>query len=75
MKKIIRLAEQRGIPHQLGNTRGGNDGSVFVAGGAVNIPLSWPGTYSHSFIEKINRLDLEALTGLLIAIVEEFSGR
>ncbi|MBU1475682.1 MAG: M20/M25/M40 family metallo-hydrolase [Acidobacteria bacterium] len=75
VKKIIRLAEQRGIPHQLGNTRGGNDGSVFVAGGAVNIPLSWPGTYSHSFIEKINRLDLEALTGLLIAIVEEFSGR
>ena len=75
VNKIVHLAERRGIPYQLGNTKGGNDGSVFVAGGAVNIPLSWPGTYSHSFIEKINRFDLETLTGLLIAIVEEFSGR
>ncbi|MCJ7681936.1 MAG: M20/M25/M40 family metallo-hydrolase [Candidatus Aminicenantes bacterium] len=74
VNKIIDLANRMGIPYQLGNTKGGNDGSVFVAGGAVNIPLSWPGTYSHSFIEKINRLDLEALTALLVAIVKEFCG-
>jgi len=57
---------------QLGNTRGGNDGSVFIPEGAVDILLSWPGVYSHSFIEKIHRFDLEALTKLIVAIVRDW---
>jgi putative aminopeptidase FrvX len=38
----------------------------------VDIPLSWPGAHAHSFIEKIDRHDLEALTRLLKAIIEEW---
>jgi putative aminopeptidase FrvX len=72
IRKVLELAAARGIPVQVRNSRGGNDGSVFVAGGAVDIPLSWPGTYAHSFIEKIYRSDLEALTKLLKAIIEEW---
>jgi putative aminopeptidase FrvX len=72
LKKVIAIARAHKIPIQLGNTRGGNDGSMFVPEGAVNIPLSWPGTYSHSFIEKINRADLEALTDLITALVRDW---
>lgn len=72
IRKILDLAARRGIPIQAANTRGGNDGSVFQAGGAVCIPLSWPGVYSHSRIEKIDRRDLEALTELILALVEDW---
>lgn len=70
--KLLALARKRGIPVQVGNSRGGNDGSVFLAGGAVDIPLSWPGSYAHSLIEKIDRRDLEALTDLILALVTEW---
>jgi len=70
--KAADLAAKRKIPVQIRNSRGGNDGSVFIAGGAVDIPLSWPGAHAHSFIEKIVRSDLEALTGLIKAIIEEW---
>ena len=72
LEKVIKVAQDNNIPFQLGNTRGGNDGSVFIPGGAVDIPLSWPGVYSHSFIEKIHRFDLEALTKLIVAIVKDW---
>jgi putative aminopeptidase FrvX len=72
LRKMIDLAAQKGIPVQVANSRGGNDGSVFVAGGAVDIPLSWPGAHAHSFIEKIQRQDLEALTALITAIITDF---
>ena len=70
--KVQAIARKRGIPVQVGNSRGGNDGSVFLAGGAVDIPLSWPGSYAHSLIEKIDRRDLEALTNLILAIVADW---
>jgi putative aminopeptidase FrvX len=72
IRKVLALAKKRGIPVQVGNSRGGNDGSVFLPGGAVDIPLSWPGSYAHSLIEKIDRRDLEALTDLILAIVAEW---
>jgi len=72
IRKIAELAKKYAIPIQISNSRGGNDGSVFVPEGAVDIPLSWPGAYAHSFIEKIVRSDLEALTKLLAAIVEDW---
>lgn len=72
LRKIQDLAARKGIPVQIANSRGGNDGSVFVAGGAVDIPLSWPGAHAHSFIEKIDRKDLEALTALIKAIITDF---
>jgi putative aminopeptidase FrvX len=72
IRKVAELAKKYAIPIQISNSRGGNDGSVFVPEGAVDIPLSWPGAYAHSFIEKIVRSDLEALTKLLAAIVEDW---
>jgi putative aminopeptidase FrvX len=72
VQKVLEIARRYNIPIQVGNTRGGNDGSAFLSKGAVDIPLSWPGTYSHSFIEKIHRKDLEALTDLIIALVKDF---
>jgi putative aminopeptidase FrvX len=72
IRKIAELAKKYAIPLQIYNSRGGNDGSVFVPEGAVDIPLSWPGTSAHSFIEKIYRSDLEALTRLIVAIVEDW---
>jgi putative aminopeptidase FrvX len=70
--KVMAIAKKQGIPVQVGNSRGGNDGSVFLAGGAVDIPLSWPGSYAHSLIEKIDRRDLEALTDLILAVVSDW---
>jgi putative aminopeptidase FrvX len=72
LEKVMKIAQRNNIPFQLGNTRGGNDGSVFIPGGATDIPLSWAGVYSHSFIEKIHRHDLEALTELIVAIVKDW---
>ncbi len=72
LERVLDLARGRGIPVQVGSSRGGNDGSVFVPLGAVDIPLSWPGAYAHSLIEKIDRRDLEALTDLIVALVEEW---
>jgi len=70
--RVEKLAASRGIPIQICNSRGGNDGSVYVADGTVDIPLSWAGVHAHSFIEKIDKGDLEALTKLIAAIVEEW---
>jgi putative aminopeptidase FrvX len=72
IRKVMDLARKRGIPIQVGNSRGGNDGSVFLAGGAVDIPLSWPGSYAHSLIEKIDRRDLEALADLILALAADW---
>jgi putative aminopeptidase FrvX len=72
IRKAAKLAAARGIPIQICSSRGGNDGSVFVTDGAVDIPLSWAGVHAHSFIEKIVKSDLEALTRLVLAIIEEW---
>ncbi len=72
IRKVLAIARKHGIPIQVGSSRGGNDGSVFLSGGAVDIPLSWPGAYAHSLIEKIDRRDLEALTDLILALVAEW---
>lgn len=70
--KVLAIAKRRAIPIQVGNSRGGNDGSVFLSGGVVDIPLSWPGAYAHSLIEKIDRRDLEALTNLILALATDW---
>jgi len=70
--KVLAIAKKRAIPVQVGNSRGGNDGSVFLSGGAIDIPLSWPGSYAHSLIEKIDRRDLEALSNLILAIISDW---
>lgn len=72
LEKIMALARKRGIPYQLGNTRGSTDGTRFIPEGAVSLPMGWPGTYSHSFIEKVHRKDLQALTDMVVVLVDDF---
>src|SRR6266852_51222 len=59
--RVVTLAKENGIPAQYGVTGGGNDGSVFLRYGSVDIPLGWPLRYSHSPAEVIDTLDLDAL--------------
>lgn len=70
--KIRRIAESRKIPVQWGITSGGNDGSVFLSEGSIDVPLSWPGIYSHTYISVMDIRDMLALTDLIVAISESF---
>jgi len=72
VNRVIEIARRHNIPVQTGTTNGGNDGSTFTRYGAINIPLSWPGRYSHSPIEVLDRSDLEALTEIIHRLVLEF---
>jgi len=65
------VATRHGIPTQIGFTGGGNDGIAFIHLGATNLPLSWPGRYSHSPVEVMDLRDLEALVDLIVALVED----
>ncbi|PYU03549.1 MAG: peptidase M42, partial [Acidobacteria bacterium] len=40
--RVVRLARENKIPAQSGVTGGGNDGSVFLRYGSVDVPLGWP---------------------------------
>ncbi|MEM1203827.1 MAG: M20/M25/M40 family metallo-hydrolase [Acidobacteriota bacterium] len=68
---VYAVAEAEGIPVQLGVTWGGTDGQPFLAYGIPSVPLSWPGLHSHSPIEILDFRDLEALVGLVVAIVRD----
>ena len=63
---VLALARSRGIPLQYGMTAGWNDGASFAANGVVNVPLSWPGRYSHSPVEVADLRDIEALVQLIV---------
>lgn len=68
VEKIKAIAENNGIPVQWGITSGGNDGSVFLKNGTIDIPLSWPGIYSHSYVSVLDIRDLTALRDLIVAV-------
>lgn len=70
--RIAMIARKRNIPLYIGTTGGGNDGSMFTRFGSINLPLSWPGRYSHSPVEVMDRRDLESLIQLIIALAQEF---
>ena len=53
--RIVAIARGGKIPLQLGTTSGGTDASAFSAGGAMDVGLSWPGRYSHSPVEVMDR--------------------
>lgn len=67
--EVERIAREAGIPLQLGMTQGGTDGTAFVFYGAPNLPLSWPGRYSHAPGEVLDLRDLDRLGQLIAAIV------
>jgi putative aminopeptidase FrvX len=68
VQEVVELARRHGILVQYGVTSGANDGSQFVPGGAVNIPLGWPLRYSHSPAELIDLADVEALGKIVRAL-------
>jgi putative aminopeptidase len=70
--RIVAVARDANIPLQIGVTQGGTDASAFSAGGAVDVGLSWPGRYSHSPVEVIDRRDLEALAKLIATLAQKF---
>lgn len=68
---IQTLAQSKAIPLQYGMTAGWTDGTPFLAHGVVNVPLSWPGRYSHSPVEVADLRDIEALAQLIVALVTQ----
>jgi putative aminopeptidase len=66
--KLIRIAKANQIPVQNGVTGGGNDGSVFLRHGVIDVPIGWPLRYSHSPGEVIDTRDLDALARIVAAI-------
>jgi len=72
MTRIQALARQAGIPLQLGVTQGGTDASVFSSRGTIDVGLSWPGRYSHSPVEVMDRHDLENLARLIARLARSF---
>ncbi|ODN30252.1 M42 family metallopeptidase [Fervidobacterium thailandense] len=72
VKFITKLAEENGIPLQVGITGGGNDASVFVDVGVPMVALSVPVVYLHSQVEMIHVDDLVNLIKLLKVFLEKF---
>jgi putative aminopeptidase FrvX len=66
--RVVHIADAEHIPLTVGTTNGGNDGSVFVPYGAVNVPLGWPLRYSHSPAEVVDLRDIAALARLVAAM-------
>jgi len=70
--RLIDLANKNRIPIQYGVTGGGNDGSVFLRYGSVDIPLGWPLRYSHSPAEVIDTKDLDALARIVEVLARKW---
>jgi putative aminopeptidase len=70
--RVVKLARANKIPAQFGVTGGGNDGSVFLRYGSVDIPLGWPLRYSHSPAEVIDLRDEEALAKIIAVIAKDW---
>jgi putative aminopeptidase len=70
--RVVQLANENKIPVQYGVTGGGNDGSVFVRYGTVDIPLSWPLRYAHSAAEVIDTRDVDALAKIVAVLAKNW---
>ncbi len=68
LDETLAAAHARDIPIQYGMTSGGTDATPFTTVGALPIPISWPGRYSHSPVEVLDLRDVAALTRLVVAL-------
>jgi putative aminopeptidase FrvX len=66
--RVVAMAREHSIPVQYGVTGGGNDGSVFVRYGSVDVAMGWPLRYAHSPGEVIDTKDVDAL-GKIIEVI------
>jgi putative aminopeptidase FrvX len=69
---LVRVAQARRIPFQVGTTNGGNDGSAFSPYGVPDVPMGWPLRYSHSPAETIDLRDLVSLADMIQAVAEQW---
>ena len=70
--RVVAMAREHSIPVQYGVTGGGNDGSVFVRYGSVDVALGWPLRYAHSPGEVIDTKDLDALEKIVETIARQW---
>jgi putative aminopeptidase len=70
--RVVKMAKANSIPVQLGITGGGNDGSVFLPYGTIDIGLGWPLRYSHSPGEVIDTRDLDGLAKILVVLAKSW---
>jgi putative aminopeptidase FrvX len=70
--RVMKLAKANNIPVQLGITGGGNDGSVFLPYGTIDIGLGWPLRYSHSPGEVIDTRDVDGLAHILAVLAKSW---
>jgi putative aminopeptidase len=70
--KVVKLARANQIPVQVAVTGGGNDGSMFVPYGSVDIALGWPLRYSHSPAEVVDTRDVDALARIIAVIARSW---
>jgi len=66
--RLVDLARRLAIPMTIGVTAGGTDASPFSRHGSMDVGLSWPGRYSHSPVEVIDRRDFDAVVRLVVAV-------
>lgn len=69
VEHILDLARTNHVAAQYGVTGGGNDGAAFLLYGTTDVALGWPLRYSHSPAEVVDVRDVDALGGIIAAIV------
>jgi putative aminopeptidase len=70
--KVVKLAHANQIPVQVDVTGGGNDGSMFLPYGSVDIALGWPLRYAHSPAEVVDTRDVDALARIVAVIARSW---
>jgi putative aminopeptidase len=70
--KVVKLARANQIPVQVDVTGGGNDGSMFLPYGSVDIALGWPLRNSHSPAEVVDIRDVDALARIVAVIARSW---
>ena len=71
--RVVKLCKtNNNIPVQFGITGGGNDGSVFVPYGTIDVGLGWPLRNSHSPGEVIDTRDLDSLAKVVAVLAKSW---
>lgn len=71
-QRLEAMARAAHIPVQIGETGGGNDGSVFPPFGAIDMPIGWPLRTSHSPGEVIDTRDLDSLAHIITTLAHNW---
>jgi putative aminopeptidase FrvX len=72
LARVVALAQEKSIPVQYGVTGGGDDGSVFLRYGSVDVALGWPLRYLHSPAEVIDTREFDALGKIVEVLAREW---